>query len=314
MHNVYLAQAAFLPELRTELAGHIVAEHGTLLITDTDKPCAFAIDYWPNSEIHNFESINQAARILKTAGLRWFHYPVSHVRRATLIQGAVKSIAVGAEVRFPVQHLPKAGGFCLLDQNTLLLCKTPWKRMPAGEYRFHEDKINPPNRAYLKLWEALSVLGESPTADDVAIDLGASPGGWTWVLQQCGAEVIAVDKAPLAAHIQQLPRIHALQQSAFALSPQGIAPLVPHHPNAQGPYWLVADIACYPDRLLQLAQQWIASGHFKRMICTLKLQGQTDFKAIAAFQAIPNSWVTHLWHNKHELTWFWANDRCHPAA
>ena len=60
----------------------------------------------------------------------------------------------------------------------------------------------PPNRAYLKLWEALTLAanmpdGRMPRPGELCLDLGSSPGGWSWVLQKLGARVISVDKAPL---------------------------------------------------------------------------------------------------------------------
>ena len=40
----------------------------------------------------------------------------------------------------------------------------------------------------------------------------------------------------------------------------------------------------------------------KNMICTIKMQGQIDWKLIEQFEAIPNSRIVHLNYNKHELT------------
>ena len=58
-----------------------------------------------------------------------------------------------------------------------------------------------------------------PRPGDRCVDLGASPGGWSWVLQSLGATVLAVDKAPLAPDIARLPHIEFLKASAFALDP-----------------------------------------------------------------------------------------------
>ncbi len=294
-YSAYLGKAEFLKELRHELQGHIVAEHGNLLIADVQIHPAFAIDIWPDLQTVTFESINHAAKLLRQHGHVWFHYPISHVRRGTLIQEQMRKLPALKAVPFPPPALPKIGVFTLLDQNTMIYCAKPWKAMPTGVYQFQEDKVSPPNRAYLKLWEALSVSDEYPKTSEVCMDLGASPGGWTWVLQQLGADVIAVDKAPLAPNIAKLPRINELQQSAFALDFNAL-------PDID---WLVCDIACYPDKLLQQVQRWIDSGKVRRIISTIKLQGETDFIAIAEFQKLPNAEVLHLWHNKHELTFFW---------
>ena len=39
------------------------------------------------------------------------------------------------------------------------------------------------------------------------------------------------------------------------------------------------------------------------MICTIKMQGETDWDVIREFDNIPDSCVLHLNYNKHELTW-----------
>jgi 23S rRNA (cytidine2498-2'-O)-methyltransferase len=292
----YLGKTDFLKELRHELQGHIVAEHGDLLIADVQIHPAFAIDIWPELQTVTFESINQAAKLLRQHGHVWFHYPISHVRRGTLIQEQMRNLPALKSIPFGPPAFPKMGVFSLLDQNTMIVCAKPWKTIPTGVYQFQEDKVNPPNRAYLKLWEALSIVNEYPKAGEACMDLGASPGGWTWVLQQLGADVIAVDKAPLAPNIAKLPRITELQQSAFALDFNTL-PVID---------WLVCDIACYPDKLLQQVQRWIESGRVKRILSTIKLQGETDFAAIQLFQKIPGARVFHLWYNKHELTFFWC--------
>ena len=50
------------------------------------------------------------------------------------------------------------------------------------------------------------------------MDLGASPGGWTYVMQSLGAKVTSVDKAKLDQKLQRF-QITYLQQSAFAIDP-----------------------------------------------------------------------------------------------
>ena len=205
MTHAYLPHPDFIKELRVELQGHIIAEHGNVLLSDQLMPSVFALDIWPNVQQKAFVSIGDAVKILKPAAKFWMHYPISHIRRGTLIQEQLRQLPVLKPIAFPLPALPEIAVFSLLDQNTLLYCPKPWKAIPGGEYHFKEDKINPPNRAYLKLWEALSIWGQYPKPGELCMDLGASPGGWTWVLQQLGAKVIAVDKAPLAPNIAALP-------------------------------------------------------------------------------------------------------------
>src|SRR5262249_26360785 len=149
-------------------------------------------------------------------------------------------------------------------------CTSPF---PNGAYIFEENKTEPPNRAYLKLWEALTRIQKFPKPGETCLDLGSSPGGWTWVLQKLGARVISVDKAPLAPNIAALPDIRYIQESAFALKPEDIGPVD----------WLFSDIICYPERLLKLIENWKKSGLIKNIVTTIKFQGTTDHDIVRRF-------------------------------
>ena len=152
--------------------------------------------------------------------------------------------------------------------------------------------LRPPSRAYLKLWEACTRLGAWPHPGDTCIDLGASPGGWTWAIAQLGATVTAIDKADLDPRVAAMPGVTLRRESAFALDPEKID-------------WLFSDIIAYPDRLLALVKTWIAAGAAQRIVCTVKLQGATDHDATDAFATIAGGRLMHLFHNKHELTFIW---------
>ena len=53
-------------------------------------------------------------------------------------------------------------------------------------------------------------------------------------------------------------------------------------------------------------ERWIAAGAAGRIVCTVKFQGETDHATAEAFAAIPGGRLMHLFHNKHELTFAWA--------
>ncbi|GHV84740.1 hypothetical protein AGMMS50230_03480 [Spirochaetia bacterium] len=144
------------------------------------------------------------------------------------------------------------------------------------------------------MWEALSLAGTRPGPGTRCLDAGASPGGWTWALAKLGAEVSAVDRAPLDERISALPGVRFLKHDAFTLKPEDIGPLD----------WLFCDAAVYPKRLFEWIEKWLASGLCKNFICTIKMQGSPpDFETPRRFAAIPGSRVIHLYHNKHELCW-----------
>src|SRR5690606_20145570 len=157
-----------------------------------------------------------------------------------------------------------------------------------------EDTRGPPSRAYLKLWELFTLTQRQPGPGDTCIDLGASPGGWTWVLAKLGAKVKSVDKAPLAPSVARLPGVSFVQSSAFAIDPA-------EHPKVD---WLFSDVICYPERLLVYVRRWLELDKVTNLVCTLKFQGATDHAVTREFARIPGSRMMHLHHNKHELTWW----------
>src|ERR1019366_4995828 len=152
--------------------------------------------------------------------------------------------------------------------------------------------IGPPSRAYLKLWEACTLLGHWPVAGETCVDLGAAPGGWTWALAQLGATVLAVDRAPLDPSVAAMPGVHVRTESAFGLPPEPAD-------------WVFCDVVAYPARLLPLVRRWIDAGAAKRIVCTIKFQGETDHASAEAFATIESARVQHLFQNKHELTFMW---------
>lgn len=292
---IYVSHPDFMTELCEEL-GTVTAIHGNLVFSSINKPdICFAQDRWLDYQLVHISSIGEAANILKQQKAIWHPNIIQCARRSLFIAEKIP-LYRNKPLTFPLTRvLPNIQCYSLLNETTLIYSLKRLKNTPNGEYFFQEDKVNPPNRAYLKLWEALSILNHYPSTETTVLDLGAAPGGWTYVMQSLGAKVIAVDKAPLDANISQLTGVTSLQQSGFSLMPQDF-------PDVD---WLVCDIACYPERLYTFLQKWLLTSNVKQYICTIKLQGKTDFEIIRRFQAIPNSLVLHLFNNKHELTWIY---------
>lgn len=293
---IYIVKPEFLSELCEELdeVSNVIDD----LVFSSHKKIdvCFALDIWLEPQIITFQSISEAVKILRQAGKFWYLHPLSQIRRSRLIESQLRKCPPLIR-HFPTEKdIPVVGAFSLLDQNTLAYSVKRLKKWPQGKCLFIEDKTNPPNRAYLKLWEALTLLEKYPTAGESALDLGASPGGWTYVMQSLGTTVTAVDKALLDPRVATLPGVQFLQQSAFALDPSTLE---------QTYDWVLSDIACYPDRAYALIMKWIASGKAKQMIFTIKLQGKTELSTLKKFQAIPNSRILNLFYNKHEATFFY---------
>ena len=291
----YLAAEGFAAQLEQELGrDRIHDRQGRLILAEGPaRPAAWAANVWHDVREIEFESISQAAAALRAMQRNWALYPHRLHRRASLIQDKLPH--VGAKPLVFPSPLPKAplGSWMLLDANRLLAAPHCSSAFANGAVEFVENKSAPPNRAYLKLWEALMLAGRWPQPGEICLDLGASPGGWSWVLQSLGARVIAIDRAPLDPEIAALPGIEYRAVSAFALEPQAVGPVE----------WLCSDIVCYPGKLLELVKSWLESGLARNFVCTIKFQGETDHGAAAAFAAIPGSRLMHLHYNKHELTW-----------
>ncbi len=291
--TAYLAADGFVDELRAEL-GDVSAEYGRLLVSPgAPRPAAWAQNVWLEPVRIPAPSIGQAAKALRAIQRNWALHDFAHHRRATLIAGELPKVSAKPLVFGTLPPAAPLGSWMLLDPNTMLASARCSSAFPDGECRFVEDKEGPPSRAYLKLWEALTLGGEMPRPGERCVDLGASPGGWTWVLAKLGARVLAVDKAPLAPSVAAMPEVEWKQASAFGLAPAEIGPVD----------WLFSDVICYPERLFELVERWRASGLARRIVCTIKFQGPTDHATTARFAAIPGGKLRHLFHNKHELTW-----------
>lgn len=295
---LYVIDPRFEKELRNELGEILWQNEDILASTTSPDKIIFAQDSWINPQYLSISSIKDAVNQLKPLSPYWYMHPLHCVRRSKLIEEQLRTFKKSKALPFPLREgIPSIGVFGLLNEHTIIYATQRTKPAPDGRFNFIEDKTNPPNRAYLKLWEALTLLGKYPQAGDFALDLGASPGGWTYVLQSCGAEVLAIDKAPLDNKIAKLPGVKSSQVSAFSLKPSDFTHID----------WLVCDMACYPERLYEWIVPWIESKKVGQYILTLKLQGETDFSILNKFNQIPGGRVLHLYHNKHEATFFYGS-------
>ena len=293
----YLAPVGFLNELTTELEFPVTA-YGDLVVL-ADNPSSpvwhpmWAQNIWLDPVYLEITSIGSAVKQLKNLQLRWWNYSFHLHRRTELIQQQLPKLNC-SPLSF-LGPLPEKtfGSWTLINENLILASPHCSSRFPNGEIVFQENKIDPPSRAYLKLWEIFTVHGIKPKPGDLCLDLGSSPGGWTWVLAQMNCQIISVDKAPLDPRLLKSRQIKYLNCSAFSLTPAEIGRID----------WLFSDVICYPQRLLKLVKTWLESGLCENFICTIKLQGPADKAILEEFAAIPNSRVIHLYNNKHELTW-----------
>jgi 23S rRNA (cytidine2498-2'-O)-methyltransferase len=136
-------------------------------------------------------------------------------------------------------------------------------RWPMGIPRLRMPR-EAPARSTLKLAEALIDLLPNEAQERLrpgqrAVDLGASPGGWTWQLANRGIRVIAVDKGPMAKSVMDTGFVEHLRSDGFTFRPR--------HPVD----WLVCDIIDKPARVTDLVARWFERGDCRNAIFNLKL-------------------------------------------
>ena len=307
VRSAYLAADGFADVLAEELARagiRVPAWHGLLALSpDQPAPAAWALNVWTAPREMPVPSVGMAADALRAIQRNWGYLPFDHNSRAALITAKLPPLRP-KPLRFPTaaptSHL---GAWTMLAYDRMLASPTQTSPFINGEVVFEEDRAGPPSRAYLKLWEACTLLRAWPQPGELCLDLGAAPGGWTWALAKLGAQITAIDKAPLDPAIAAMPGVSVRQESAFALDPLAEPPVD----------WLFSDVIAYPSRLLTLVRAWIASNRAARIVCTLKFQAATDHEAAEAFAAIPGGRLVHLFHNKHELMFLWQRATFTPS-
>ncbi len=298
MQTAYIAPKGYCQMLLDELHDakqEVLAVRDPLVLVKGEAiQATWAQNTWFEPFFIPIHSVSDAARQLKTLQRNWHLTPTNHHRRAALI--AEKLPYVSAKPLYFGEQPPTAalGSWTLWEPNTLLIAPHCSSVFGDGMVSFHENKTEPPSRAYLKLWELFTLFPETrPKEGEVCLDMGACPGGWTWVLATLGARVFAVDKAPLAETVQRLPNVTACRGSGFEIDPRHIGAVD----------WFFSDMICYPERLLALIQRWRTLGECRRFVCTVKLQGDNHAEILREIHAVPHSRLVHLSCNKHELTW-----------
>ena len=299
MATIYQAPEGFLRDLERELDFHqiqIVDQKENLILTEQPAiTSAWAAMIWEDVQAISINSINDGVKKLRAIHKDWVLVPGAFHRRASLIAEQLSSPKpMIADFKLPLPYKP-FGQFTLWSENLVYATTKTSCSYPKGEVQFLEDK-NAPSRAYLKLWEALFRYGSVPRRNEKVVDLGASPGGWTYVLAHLGADVLAIDRSELEPKLMQNSLVTFKKGDAFSFTPE----------KAGEVDWLFSDVICYPDKLLNFLIPWMKQKKAKHIICTIKFQGDSDPKVIAQFQAQPGGKVIHLHHNKHELTFFWS--------
>lgn len=163
-----------------------------------------------------------------------------------------------------------------------------------------------PSRSVLKLEEAFGLfLNDDERAawlrpGRTAVDLGAAPGGWSWLLAERGLKVDAVDNASLAPVLTGHPRVFHHRADGFRFRPRRTVD------------WLVCDMVERPQRIAALAARWLADGLCRHVVCNLKLPMKKRWQTVceqldvvrAALPAEGRLAARQLYHDRDEVTLF----------
>lgn len=164
-----------------------------------------------------------------------------------------------------------------------------------------------PSRSTLKLAEAFMefVGGQNASerlrAGQTAVDLGASPGGWTWQLAHREIHVTAVDNGPMDKALMAGGMVEHLKTDGF------------HYRPKRPVDWLVCDMVEKPARIAELVADWAAGKHCKEAIFNLKLPMKKRYDELRHCRGIIEARLAaagvearlrfkQLYHDREEVT------------
>lgn len=221
----------------------------------------------------------------------------AHVERA-LRQAGVDFASATAEERL---HVFFVGSLACYVGTSDVAHGSSW---PMGIVRLRMPGAAP-SRSTLKLAEAIAeFLPEKERSKRMApgmtaVDLGASPGGWTWQLVQRGLMVTAVDNGPMDAALMDSGQVKHRRMDGFRFVP------------AEPVDWMVCDIVESPARVAALAAKWIAQGWCSEAIFNLKLPMKKRYEEVERCRAIIDEALggggyyvrmKQLYHDREEIT------------
>jgi 23S rRNA (cytidine2498-2'-O)-methyltransferase len=168
---------------------------------------------------------------------------------------------------------------------------------PGGRLRVHVPDAAP-SRSAMKLVEALTWLDREPQPGDRCCDLGAAPGGWSWVLLEKRARVIAVDLGALDKSLAGKKGLEHIRVDAFRFEP-----------SVEDPFdWLFCDMAFRPLEVAGLLAKWARRGWARLLVANLKLPMKRKAEMLLRVRDIleDGGWehlrARQLYHDRDEVT------------
>jgi 23S rRNA C2498 (ribose-2'-O)-methylase RlmM len=155
-----------------------------------------------------------------------------------------------------------------------------------------------PSRSASKLEEALSCLGVHPADGETAVDLGAAPGGWSFVLARHGARVQAVDHAAL-----DIKNMSSLKGTIIHVKDNGLKFMPPEPVD-----WMVCDMVMGARDTLSVLKAWHEQKAMRNFVVNVKLPKNNPWPQVSeALDLIETfGWAVargrHLLHDRSEIT------------
>lgn len=133
-----------------------------------------------------------------------------------------------------------------------------------------------PSRAYAKIEEAIAWSALPVQAGQVALEIGAAPGGAVMALARRGLTVYGVDTGELAPHVLALPGVHHFAIKVGALRWEQLPPHID---------WLLVDVNLAPQVALHEVARLMPKLRptLRGAVITLKLN---DFAFVSALPAL----------------------------
>ena len=167
---------------------------------------------------------------------------------------------------------------------------------PKGHIKIPSDHTAP-SRAFAKLVEAELRMGRSIEKGETCVDLGASPGSWTYVAANRGASVVAVDRSALRDDLMASPEVQFVRGDAFEFRPNRRVD------------WLLCDVIVEPGRSAGLLLEWLRRGLCRNYVVTIKLKDDDGGQVLEMLKhELPrltvNAFLSRLCANKKEVCAF----------
>jgi 23S rRNA (cytidine2498-2'-O)-methyltransferase len=244
----------------------------------------YALQVWvPDSDATN--PLAHDARLVEEAAAAQLAEQLPRAERVDAREGGVRRLAVA---QICLLSAGRAAVGVLASDRTLSLTPGGRTRAKVGGDR--------PSRAARKLAEAFAWLGVAPEPGELCVDLGAAPGGWTWVLLERRARVVAVDPGKLRPDLLGRRGLTYVAGNAFDFEPEEPAD------------WLFCDMAFRPLEVAKMLARWARQRSATLLVANFKLPMRRKAEIVRELTRVlrEGGWkglrARQLYHDRDEVT------------